>query len=107
MRRVAGRQPVAPAEHLPAQGAAFVLPAIAAAPLEPDAVPWKALMDQYTRHVQALLKVDPATQAKARQAQAAAERVKAKAEAAAREFALGAAMSAGVALCESPLFTSH
>ena len=80
-----------------------LIKAMAAAPLEPEAVPWKALMDQYTRHVQVLLKVDPAIQAKARQAQAAAERAKAKAEAAAREFALGAAMSAGVALFDNPL----
>ncbi|MBN3833416.1 T6SS effector BTH_I2691 family protein, partial [Burkholderia sp. Ac-20344] len=80
-----------------------LIKALAAAPLNPEAVPWKVLMDQYTRHVQALLKSDPVAQAKARMKQAAADKAKAQAEAAPREFSMAAAMSSGVVLFDNPL----
>ncbi|MDN7932758.1 T6SS effector BTH_I2691 family protein [Burkholderia metallica] len=80
-----------------------LIEALAAAPLDPEAVPWKALMDRYAQRCQALIKSDPVAQAKARMKQAAADKARAQAEAARRELSFAAAMSSGVALFDNPL----
>jgi hypothetical protein len=53
-----------------------LITAMAAAPLDSASVPWSTLMDQFTKHVQMLLKPAPDAQLKAQGAQKAAAKAK-------------------------------
>lgn len=80
-----------------------LIDALAKSPLDPKAVPWGALMEQYQTHVQALLK--PAADAKlqAHQAQQAANQAKQQSDAASKDYLQVLGVSPGLAWTNNPI----